>query len=64
MIRDERKVMLLGKHTPGKPKIYVFSAAGQLLSTLSVSQILLQYAGRKPQAGKLQAESLDIHGYS
>ena len=28
--------MILGKHTPGKPKIYVFSAAGQLLSTLSV----------------------------
>ncbi|KAK8870008.1 hypothetical protein IAR55_000578 [Kwoniella newhampshirensis] len=35
MIRDERKVMLLGKHTPGKPKIYIYASSGLLLNTLT-----------------------------
>ncbi|WVQ78256.1 hypothetical protein IAT38_000340 [Cryptococcus sp. DSM 104549] len=35
MIRDERKVMLLGKHAPGKPKIYIYTSSGILLNTLT-----------------------------
>jgi hypothetical protein len=37
MIRDERKVMLLGKHKAGKPRIHIYTAAGALLSSLNVS---------------------------
>lgn len=37
MIRDERKVMLLGKHKAGKPKIHIYTAAGALLSSLNVN---------------------------
>lgn len=36
MIRDERKVMLLGKHAPGKPRIHLYTAAGVQLASLSV----------------------------
>ncbi|ORX39657.1 Vps16, C-terminal region-domain-containing protein [Kockovaella imperatae] len=28
IMRDERKVMLLGKHMPGKPKIYMYTSSG------------------------------------
>ncbi|ODN84868.1 hypothetical protein L202_00723 [Cryptococcus amylolentus CBS 6039] len=35
MIRDERKIMLLGRHAAGKPKIYVYTSSGILLSTLT-----------------------------
>ncbi|KAL0240233.1 hypothetical protein I308_106782 [Cryptococcus tetragattii IND107] len=35
MIRDERKIMLLGKHPPGKPKIYVYTSSGILLNTFT-----------------------------
>jgi hypothetical protein len=35
-MRDERKVMLLGKHTPGKPKIQVYTSSGILIATCAV----------------------------
>jgi hypothetical protein len=37
LIRDEDKVALIGKHSAGKPKILVHTAAGYHLATLSVS---------------------------
>jgi hypothetical protein len=36
LMRDERKVVLLGKHAPGKPKIQVFTASGRLIASLNV----------------------------
>jgi hypothetical protein len=36
-MRDERKVVLLGKHTVGKPKIQIFTSAGRLIANLNVS---------------------------
>jgi hypothetical protein len=39
-MRDERKVMLLGKHSPGKPKIQVYTSSGILIATFSVSYAL------------------------
>ncbi|CAK9781051.1 putative vacuole organization and biogenesis-related protein [Cutaneotrichosporon oleaginosum] len=35
LMRDERKVVLLGKHTSGKPKIQVFTASGRLIASLN-----------------------------
>ena len=35
-MRDERKVMLLGKHHPGKPKIHIYTSSGIPTNTLSV----------------------------
>ncbi|ORY21590.1 Vps16, C-terminal region-domain-containing protein [Naematelia encephala] len=35
MMRDERKVMLLGKHSSGRPKIYVYTSSGVLITTLT-----------------------------
>lgn len=40
-MRDERKVMLLGKHEPGKPKIQIYSSSGIQLSTVSVCHLPL-----------------------
>lgn len=37
LMRDERKVLLYGKHTSGKPKIQVFTSSGRLIATLNVS---------------------------
>jgi hypothetical protein len=37
-MRNERKVMLLGKHNPGRPKIHIYTSSGILLNTLTVSQ--------------------------
>lgn len=36
-MRDERKVMLLGKHTPGKPKIHIYTSSGLPITTITVS---------------------------
>jgi len=36
LIRDERKVMLLGKHSPGKPKIHIYTSSGILVNSLTV----------------------------
>jgi hypothetical protein len=36
MMRDERKVMLLGKHTPGKPRIHVYSSSGLAITSFTV----------------------------
>ena len=38
LLRDERKMMVLGQHTAGKPKINVYSTAGQHIVTLTVRQ--------------------------
>ncbi|RXK39934.1 vacuolar protein sorting-associated protein [Tremella mesenterica] len=35
MMRDERKVMLLGKHTPGRPKIYIYTSSGLPITTIT-----------------------------
>lgn len=37
LMRDERKVLELSQHQAGKPKIQVYTAAGRLIATLSVS---------------------------
>lgn len=39
MLRDERKVMLLGKHAPGKPRIHIYTSSGIQLSSITVSYI-------------------------
>lgn len=36
LIRDENKIVLAGRHTSGKPKINVFTAAGYPIVTLTV----------------------------
>lgn len=49
MIRDERKIMLLGKHPPGKPKIYVYTSSGILLNTFTwdlTPPILLHFTSK------------------
>ncbi|RSH83220.1 uncharacterized protein EHS24_006887 [Apiotrichum porosum] len=35
LMRDERKFLLLGKHSAGKPKIQVYTSSGRLIATLS-----------------------------
>lgn len=37
-MRDERKVMLLGRHTPGKPKIQLYTSSGISIGTIIVSR--------------------------
>lgn len=39
LIRDERKVMLLGKHSTGKPKIHVHTSSGLPITSFTVSSI-------------------------
>jgi len=39
-MRDERKVMLLGKHTPGKPRIHVYSSSGLPITSFTVRNLL------------------------
>jgi hypothetical protein len=41
LMRDERKVMLLGKHSAGKPKIQIYSSSGIPLSTITVYSALI-----------------------
>ena len=40
ILRDERKVMLLGKHAPGKPKIHVYTSSGIPIASFMVGQRL------------------------
>ncbi|KAK4687137.1 vacuolar protein sorting-associated protein 16, partial [Tremellales sp. Uapishka_1] len=35
LMRDERKVMLLGRHSAGKPKIYIYTSSGINITSLS-----------------------------
>lgn len=37
LLRDERKVLLAGRHTPGKPKIHVYTSSGEPITMLNVS---------------------------
>ncbi|RSH95606.1 hypothetical protein EHS25_000698 [Saitozyma podzolica] len=48
LMRDERKVMLLGKHSPGKPKIQVYTSSGILIATCAWElspPILIHFTG-------------------
>lgn len=38
LMRDERKIMLLGKHSSGKPKIQVYTSSGIPIATCAVGQ--------------------------
>lgn len=37
MMRDDRKPVILGRQSIGKPKISIYSSAGGLLQTITVS---------------------------
>jgi hypothetical protein len=37
LLRDETKMVLLGRHNVGKPKILVYSSSGIQIASLSVS---------------------------
>lgn len=37
LMRDDRKPVIVGKQSIGKPKIYIYSSAGALLQMIVVS---------------------------
>lgn len=44
LFRDPSKVVLLGKHNVGKPRINIYTAAGGQISSLAVSVLIVRPA--------------------
>ena len=43
LMRDERKIMQLGKHSTGKPRIHIYTSSGLPISSFTVSHTPYKY---------------------